>query len=101
MRKPTIAEGTSMSEAERLGDADVIDMGDYMEESLRTFDTAIADLTQQRRELAVRIAVIRGATSPAVRAEVEEFDRRAAAGTPYTGEDARDVLGEAHKRFGS
>ena len=93
-------EVAAVADAERK-DAEVVEMVDYLRETLREMDEGIAEMTQRRQGIAMRLAVIEAATTPAVRDAIADFDRRAEAGEGYEGQDATALLTEAHRRYGS
>ncbi len=88
-----------MSEPAR--DQEIVSMVDYLRETLRKIDDTIAGLTADREEISLRLAVIEAAMSEAVEEAVADFDERAESGRPYSGEDAANLLAEAHRRHGS
>lgn len=90
-----------MPEASRRPDADVVDMETYLVETLVKMDRVIRELAEDRQDIAMRLAVIRATGSTGVDEAVAEFERRVAAETPYVGDDAAQLLSEAHRRFGS
>jgi phage shock protein A len=83
-----------MADAAKSNDAEVVEMVDYLRETLREMDEGIAEMTQRRKGIAIRLAVIEASTAPAVQA-VESSD------PSFDGRDAEAVLSEAHRRFGS
>jgi hypothetical protein len=90
-----------VSDAARRADADVIDMESYLVETLAKMDRVIRDLTEDRHDIAMRLAVIRATTAEGVERAVAEYEQRLASGEPFTGEDAESLLSEAHRRYGS
>lgn len=89
-----------------MGDAqraeDVVDMVDYLRETIGEIDDAVQGLMARRSGLARRLAVLEAATSSRVAEAVEDYKARVAEQRPYEGaEDARTLLEEAHRRFGS
>ena len=55
-----------------------------------------------RREIALRLAVLRAAQDPAVVAAAADFDERVAENRPYeNARPAEDVIREAHARDGA
>jgi hypothetical protein len=87
-------------EPQRNEAADVVEMVDYLRETLREMDEGITEMQERRRGIATRIAVIEAAGTDAVRGTVAEYERRSESNEPYRGEDAKTLLSEAHRRFG-
>lgn len=78
----------------------VIDMVDYLRETLTKLDAASVWLEAQRHEFAVRLAAMEAATNPAVLEASDDFEYRAAQDRPYeTAEPAVELLSEAHRRY--
>ena len=89
-----------MTEPARQDDV-VLDMANYLEETIAEMDDAFAHWQAKRQELGIRLAVIRAAADPAVLSVVEDYQARVAEGRPYEGaEDFTHVLTEAHRRYG-
>lgn len=79
---------------------EVVEIVDYLRETISKADTAIRDMQAHRNELALRLAVIQAATSNDVRAALEDHDERVASNRPYEdAESAEKLLSEAHNRF--
>jgi len=78
----------------------VVDLGQYLEATLREADEAIAEMRHRRRELALRKAVIDAASDPELQRVADEVYEllEAGAGIPDA-RPAADVLAEAHRRF--
>jgi hypothetical protein len=88
-----------MAEAPRR-DVTVVDLVDYLRETLREMDQAIAGMQEQRRGFAIKLAAIEAESDERVRAAAEDFAQRAASNTPYEdAEDAGDLIAEAHRRY--
>lgn len=88
-----------MAEPMHRGETAVVDMVDYLRETLRELDEAIADLSVRRQGLAVKLAVLEASTDPKVQEAAADYDARVAENRPY--EDAADagmLLSEAHRR---
>jgi len=88
-----------VAEADRQPDTKVVEMVDYLRDTLREMDEGIAEMSERRHGIAVRLAVLEAAVTPAVQDAELDFEIRR--GAPYKGEDAGQLLSEAHKRFGS
>lgn len=81
-------------------DGDVIEIDEYLEDTLTKMDRAMADFGRDRQEIAVRIAALRAARDERVHEAADEYEAAVAAGRGYeAAEDVGDVLGEAHRRF--
>jgi len=78
----------------------VVDMADYLRETLADIDRVIAELSQRRIEFAAHLAVIQAATDPGTQAVVDDYSVRLEEGRPYEdAEDANALIMEAHRRF--
>lgn len=81
-------------------DEEVINMVQYMRDSLARMDQAVEAWMTERNELAVRLAAMESAHDPKVLAAAEDYQRRIAEERPYEdAEDAETLIGEAHRRF--
>jgi len=81
-------------------DEHVVDMVEYLRDTLAEIDAAIAELNQRRVGIAERLAVIAAASDPMVHKAVADYSARLAEDRPY--EDARDaneLIMEAHRQF--
>ena len=83
-----------MPEAAKRSDAEVVEMVDYLRETLREMDEGIAEMTQRRKGIAIRLAVIEASTAPGVQAAIADDQT-------FEGRDAEAILSEAHRRYGS
>lgn len=80
----------------------VVDMVDYLSETIAEIDAMIHDLEVKRHGFAVRLAVLRASSDPAVAEAAADYEARVAEGRPYeSAEPAQDLIAEAHRRFGS
>ena len=79
--------------------ANVVDMGEYLTETLHEFDVAIATMLEQRDVISLRLAAIRAATSLAVVTAEQDFISNTESNRPYAGEDTAALIAEAHRRF--
>ena len=88
-----------MAESAPRRDADVIDMVEYLTETLEKIDRMIGELVDDRRDISMRLAVIKASTSDRVQEAAADFERQVASGEPFSGEDAESFLSEAYKRY--
>jgi hypothetical protein len=85
-----------MAEAERNND--VVDMVDYLRDTLREMDETISDFQERRQAFAIKLAAIEASTAPSVVAAAEDYEQRGR--KQYeTAEDAGDLIAEAHRRY--
>jgi hypothetical protein len=87
-----------MSEPAR--DEQLIDLVDYLSETIARMDAAIGRMQADRRELATRLAALEAASDLAVLSAADDYERRVAENRPY--EDAvggQTLIEEAHRRF--
>lgn len=82
-----------MADAARQPDTNVIDLIDYLRETLREMDL-------RRAEFAMRLAVLEAESSTSVRDADNDYVERTTTGEPYEGKDASDVLSDAYRRYG-
>jgi chorismate mutase len=86
--------------AEPVRRSDVVDIADYLEETIRDIDEALAELAGRRAQLAFKLAVLRAASDPDVDDAAADLERRIAEGQPYeNARPAEDVITEAHRRY--
>ncbi|MGO9912255.1 MAG: hypothetical protein ACLPQS_13985 [Acidimicrobiales bacterium] len=79
---------------------EIIEMRAYLRETLAEIDGMIKRLSENRHDVALRLAAIEAAEDPAVKAAVQDHERRS--GEPYEdAQDANQLLGEAHRRLTS
>jgi hypothetical protein len=84
----------------RPTDEQVVDMAEYLRDTLAEIDSAIAELTERRMGIATRLAVILAATDPGTQAAIDDYSARIEEGRPYEdAQDANDLIMEAHRRF--
>ena len=84
----------------QLADDHVVDMVDYLRETLAEIDETIADLNRRRVGIATRLAVIATSSDPTIQTAVDDHSERVAAGRPYEDAmDANEFVMEAHRRF--
>jgi chorismate mutase len=68
----------------RTPDSDVVvELAQYLRETIAEMDESIAEMVSRRNHLAVRLAVIDAATDEVVLRAVEDYEQRAASGSGY------------------
>jgi phosphatidate phosphatase APP1 len=78
----------------------VVDMTEYLRDTIRDLDDTVAVFLERRQKLALRLAVLEAAEDPTVRGVAEDYERRVREDRPYeTAEPAEDVIAEAHRRY--
>jgi chorismate mutase len=88
-----------MSQPERV-EVVVVDMVEYLRETIAQMDAAINPYLASRQELALRLAALEAASDPAILAAAEDYADRVEADRPYEeAEDAEELLSEAHRRY--
>ncbi len=88
-----------MSQPERV-EFVVVDMVEYLRETIAQMDAAINPYLARRHDLALRLAALEVATDPAILAAAEDYEDRVEANRPYeAAEDAEELLSEAHRRY--
>ena len=89
------------SESAPRTNTEVVEIADYLEETLADLRTMMVEVQAKESAMAVRLAVIRAADSDAVNEAAREFfDERQT--SPYPGaRDATAVLTDAHRQFGA
>ena len=89
------------SESAPRTNTEVVEIADYLEETLADLRTMMVEVQAKESAMSVRLAVIRAAGSDSVNEAAREFfDERQT--SPYP--DARDasaVLTDAHRQFGA
>ena len=89
-----------MGEAARRQDDHVVDMVEYLRDTLAEIDATIADLERRRTGIAVRLAVIAASNDPGIESAVADYSTRVEENRPYeSAEDANKLIMEAHARF--
>ena len=84
----------------RPRDDQVVDMAEYLRETLGEIDSVIAELSERRMGIAARLAVIVAATDPATQSAVADYSARVDEGRAFEdAEDANSLIMEAHRRF--
>lgn len=79
---------------------EVVEVADYLRETLAEMDEAIVDTRRRRHELAVRLAVLDAAGDPELQRVADEVQERIDAGDTFPdARPAQDVLAEAHRRY--
>ncbi len=88
-----------MSQPERV-EVVVVDMVQYIRETIAQLDAAINPYLAKRQELALRLAALEAASDPAVVEAAEDYQERVRTDQPYEdAEDAAAMLSEAHRRY--
>jgi hypothetical protein len=78
----------------------VVDMVEYLRDTLAEIDAAIAELNERRLGIAVRLAVIASANDPLIQSAAEDYMARVAEQRPYEdATDANELIMEAHRRY--
>ena len=76
-----------------------------LEEALRKMDEFVSDIqawAEARQEIAMRLAVMRAASDPAVAQAAADYEQRIDEGRPYeNARAAEDVIRDAHARYGT
>jgi hypothetical protein len=84
----------------RPRDDHVVDMAEYLRDTLAEIDSVIAELSERRTGIAARLAVIIAATDPGTQAAVADYSARVEEGRTFEdAEDANSLIMEAHRRF--
>lgn len=79
---------------------EVVDVADYLRETIAELDDAIHELRAKRAGLAIRLAALDASADPKVQAAAEDYERRVEANRPYdSAEDAGALITEAARRF--
>lgn len=88
-----------MSQPERV-EVVVVDMVQYLRETIAQMDAAINPYLARRQDLALRVAALEAASDPDVLAAADDYQDRVTADRPYeNAEDAAALLSEAHSRY--
>jgi len=78
----------------------VIEMVQYLRDTIAEIDDALRDLQARRTGLAVRLAAIEASGDPAVTEAAADYGVRVTENRPYEdAEDADRLLGEAYSRY--
>lgn len=85
--------------AEAAHSDEVIEITQYLRDTIRDIDETMKVFAERRAGLAGRLAILEAAGDRAVAAAAADYERRVAEGRPYEGRDAEDVITEAHRRF--
>jgi hypothetical protein len=81
---------------------DVVEITDYLRETIRKIDETVDDWAKRRVALAARLAVLDAMTDKDVAAAAADWEARTAEGRPYeNARPAEEVIAEAHRRYGS
>jgi hypothetical protein len=103
MRTCVQAESTTeatMAEEAAARQEQVVDMIDFLRDTIAEIDDSIKDQQRRRNGLAVRLAALQAAGDPSVRVAADDYAARVEADEPYEdAEDAKELLGRAYKRF--
>jgi hypothetical protein len=78
---------------------DVVEITQYLRETIRDIDETMAMFSERRARLAGRLAILEAAADRDVAAAAADYERRLADRQPYEGRDADEVITEAHRRF--
>lgn len=79
----------------------IIDMVQYLRDTIAEVDSSIREFQARREGLAERLAVLEAATDPEILGAVADYEERIAGNRPYEGaEPAEAVLSEALRKFG-
>jgi len=82
--------------------ADIIDLGEYLDKAISELDDTIRELQATRTAWAIRRSVLRAAGSKSVQQAAAELDQRVKDGRPYEdAKDAAELIQEAHRRLTS
>ena len=89
------------SEGAPRTNTEVVEIADYLEETLADLRTMMVEVQAKESAMSVRLAVIRAAGSDAVNEAAREFfDERQSSPYPEA-RDAAAVLTDAHRQFGA
>jgi chorismate mutase len=78
----------------------VVDMVDYLRETIGEIDEMVVDLQAKRAGLAIRLAALEMATDAEVSTAAGDYEARVATGRPYeSAEDAETLIAEAHRHY--
>jgi len=80
--------------------AEVVDLGEYLDKTIIELDNTIRELQATRTAFAIKRAVLRAATSGSIQQGAADYETRVGEQRPY--EDAQDpaqLIAEAHRRF--
>lgn len=81
---------------------DVVNMVDYLRETIEEIDSMIAGMQTKRTALAIRLAAIEASEDASLAEAAQDYGRRVEAGDPYEeAEPAEDLIRDAHARFGT
>lgn len=88
-----------MSQPERV-EAVVIDLVEYLRETIAQMDAAINPYLAKRQELALRLAALESASDETVLQAAADYQDRVEMNLPYdTAEDAGALLSDAYNRY--
>ncbi|MDP9389244.1 MAG: hypothetical protein M3Q48_15345 [Actinomycetota bacterium] len=91
--------GHKMAMAEPADDR-VIEVVDYLRETIADIDETVRSWHLKRTKLAVRLAALEAATDGSVLEAAADYERRLGEDRPYeAAEDVADLVKEAHSRF--
>jgi hypothetical protein len=98
-RRRVLCQGESISQPERV-EVVVVDLVQYLRETIAQMDAAINPYLAKRQEVALRLAALEAASDGTVLEAAADYQDRVAANRPYeTAEDAETLLSDAYNRY--